>query len=364
MTGNLNVNISGPDSDTNDAGTDGNDGDDGVLDVVVAGSGIAGLSAALYAARADLNPVVLEGDEPGGQLTLTTDVENYLGFPEGVGGFDLVERGKKQAKRFGAEFRQGVIVDADLSERPFTLELKSGDTVQTRSLIVATGASARWVGAENEDELMGYGLSACATCDGAFHRGDDVLVVGGGDSAMEEATFLTKFADTVYVVHRREELRASEIMARRAEENEDIEFLWNTELVSIEGSQEDGVTGATLVRHPEGYPKEKFDAGHDDVEVFDMDVQGVFYAIGHTPNTAFLEDTPIELDAEGYLVTETGMTSETQVEGVFAAGDVMDPDYQQAVTAAGTGSMAALDAEEWLDAQDREQEEEATVEAV
>ncbi|MFB6124897.1 MAG: NAD(P)/FAD-dependent oxidoreductase [Halanaeroarchaeum sp.] len=325
-----------------------------IQDVVIAGSGIAGHSAAIYAARADFEPVVYTGEDPGGQLTLTTDVENFLGFPDGVGGTELVQNGRKQAESFGARYEHRTIVDADLSERPFTIELNNGDTVRTHAFIVATGASARWVGAENEDELMGYGLSTCATCDGAFHRDDEVLVIGGGDSAMEEALFLTKFASTVYVVHRREELRASEIMAQRAEDNDKIEFLWNTELTEIHGSREDGVTGATLVRHPDGHPTEKLDAG-EDVETIDFDCNGVFYAIGHTPNTQFLEDTPVELDEDGYLETETGMTTETNVEGLFAAGDVMDPDYQQAITAAGTGSMAALDAEEFLDAREDEQ---------
>jgi len=326
---------------------------DTTRDVVIAGTGISGLSAAVYAARSDLNPLVLEGDEPGGQLTLTTEVENFLGFPEGIGGVELVERGKKQATKFGAEFKRASIDEADLDGRPFELTLSNDETVRTRALVVATGASARWVGARGEDELMGYGISTCATCDGAFHRGNDVLVVGGGDSAMEEATFLTRFAETVYVVHRRDELRASEIMKQRAVENEDIEFLWNTELVEVHGSPEEGVTGATLVSHPEGKPKQKRDVDEDQVEVFDVDVQGVFYAIGHVPNTDFLEDTDVELTDDGYLVTREGMTSLTDVEGVFAAGDVMDPHYQQAITAAGTGSMAALDAEEWLETRER-----------
>jgi len=328
-------------------------------ELVVAGSGVAGLSAAVYAARADLDPLVLEGDEPGGQLTLTTDVENYLGFPEGVGGMELIERGREQAERFGAEFERASIEAASIGERPFELELSTGDTVETRSLVVATGASARWVGAENESELMGYGLSTCATCDGAFHRGDDVLVVGGGDSAMEEALFLAKFADSVTVVHRRDELRASEIMARRAREDETIEFRWDTELLAIDGSREDGVTGATLVTHPEGHPKERYENG-EGVSVEDVDVGGVFYAVGHEPNTGFLRDTPVELDADGYVRTvdpadasvgsdDAWATTATAVEGVFAAGDVMDRQYQQAVTAAGTGSMAALDVESWLE---------------
>ena len=325
---------------------------DDVQDLVIAGSGVAGLSAAVYAARADLDPLVLEGDQPGGQLTLTTDVENYLGFPEGVGGMELIQRGKEQAEQFGAAFQHGRIEEAALDGQPLELTLSTGETVHTRALIVATGASARWVGAEGEDELIGYGLSTCATCDGAFHRGDDVLVVGGGDSAMEEALFLAKFADSVTVVHRREALRASEIMAERAREHEDIEFAWNTELLAIDGSQETGVTGATLVSHPEGYPRRKHEAG-EDVELEDVDVGGVFYAIGHEPNTDFLADTPVTLDEDGYVTTaaagETWATTETAATGVFAAGDVMDADYQQAVTAAGTGSMAALDAEEWLE---------------
>ena len=320
--------------------------------IVIAGSGVAGLSAAVYAARADLDPLVLEGDEPGGQLTLTTDVENYLGFPDGVGGMKLIQRGKEQAEQFGAEFRHGSVEAANLGGQPIVLALSTGETLHTRALIVATGASARWVGADGEDELMGYGLSTCATCDGAFHRGDDVLVVGGGDSAMEEALFLTKFADSVTVVHRRDELRASEIMAERARANEDIEFALNTELVALDGSPQEGITGATLVYHPDGYPRERYETG-DDVAIEKVDVDGVFYAIGHEPNTHFLRETPVELDDDGYVRTapagDAWATTETAIEGVFAAGDVMDPGYQQAVTAAGTGSMAALDAEEWLE---------------
>ena len=321
-------------------------------DLVIAGSGVAGLSAAVYAARADLDPLVLEGDQPGGQLTLTTDVENYLGFPDGVGGMELIQRGKEQAEQFGARFRHGRIEEAAVDGQPLELSLSTGDTIHTRSLIVATGASARWVGAENEAELMGHGLSTCATCDGAFHRGDDVLVIGGGDSAMEEALFLAKFADSVTVVHRREELRASEIMADRAREHDDIQFRWNTELAAIHGSHEAGVTGATLVSHPEGYPREKT-ASRIDVERTTVDIGGVFYAVGHTPNTQFLDGTGVERDERGYLFTQTDdagrPTARTTVEGVFAAGDVADPRYRQAITAAGTGSMAALDAEAFLE---------------
>ncbi|WP_459191046.1 NAD(P)/FAD-dependent oxidoreductase [Halosimplex sp. J119] len=321
-------------------------------DLVIAGSGVSGLSAAVYAARADLDPLVLEGDEPGGQLTLTTDVENYLGFPDGVGGMELIQRGKEQAEQFGAEFQHGSIESADLKGEPLELSLSTGETIRTRALIVATGASARWVGADGEDELMGYGLSTCATCDGAFHRGDDVLVVGGGDSAMEEALFLAKFADSVTVVHRRDDLRASEIMADRVRDHDDVEFAWNTELLAIDGSQENGVTSATLISHPDGYPAEKYEAG-EDVEVEEVDIGGVFYAIGHEPNTDFLRDPPVDLDDNGYVKTSTAgdawATTATAADGVFAAGDVIDREYQQAVTAAGMGSMAALDAEEWLE---------------
>jgi thioredoxin reductase (NADPH) len=338
----------------------------GIRDLVVAGSGVAGLSAAVYAARADLEPLVLEGDEPGGQLTLTTDVENYLGFPEGVGGMDLVQRGKQQAERFGAEFERGRIEDATLDDQPLELTLSSGETIKTRSLVVATGASARWVGADNEDELMGHGLSTCATCDGAFHRGDDVLVVGGGDSAMEEALFLAKFADSVTVVHRREELRASEIMADRARDHDDVEFRWNTELEAIHGSQADGVTGATLVAHPDGYPKDKAASGVD-VDRETVDVGGVFYAVGHTPNTRFLEGTGVELDADGHVVPQTDesgrATARTTVAGGGAAGAVADPRYRQAITSAGTGSMAALDAEEFLEALEEPERSTATATA-
>ena len=331
---------------------------DTVHDVIVVGSGVSGLSAAVYAARADLEPLVLEGPEPGGQLTLTTDVENYLGFPDGIGGMELIQNGKEQAERFGAEFAHGTVERATLEERPFELELSNGDVLRTRALIVASGASARWVGADGEDDLMGYGLSTCATCDGAFHRGDDVLVIGGGDSAMEEALFLAKFAESVTIVHRRDELRASEIMADRARDHDDIEFRWNTELEALHGSQEEGLTGATLISHPDGHPKEKADDGVD-VDRETVDVGGVFYGIGHTPNTGFLEGTGVERDADGYLQTESDdegrATTHTAVDGVFAAGDVADPTYRQAITAAGTGSMAALDAEDYLETLEHEE---------
>ncbi|MFO7925378.1 MAG: NAD(P)/FAD-dependent oxidoreductase [Halobacteriota archaeon] len=318
------------------------------LDVVIVGSGVAGQSSAIYAARADLDPLVLTGDEPGGQLTLTTGVENYLGFPDGVGGHELVRRGREQAESFGALFEHASVVDADLDGRPFRLTLSNGETIRTHAVILATGASARTLCVPGEDELMGYGLSTCATCDGAFHRDHDVLVVGGGDAAMEEALFLTKFADSVTVVHRREELRASEILARRATENDDIEFRWNAELAEIHGSPSEGVTSVTLVSHPDGHPSRRRDDGDERVEVEQLDVQGVFYGIGHEPNTDFLVDTPLDLDDRGYVRTDPRTTA-TAVDGVFAAGDVADSRYQQAITAAGTGSMAALDAEAYLD---------------
>ena len=323
-------------------------------DVVIVGSGIAGQSAAVYAARAELNPVVLMGEEPGGQLTLTTDVENYLGFPQGVGGHELVQRGREQAERFGATFQQTSVVDARLNgEGPHELELSSGETLSARAVVLATGASARTLGVPGEDELMGFGLSTCATCDGAFHRGNDVLVVGGGDAAMEEALFLTKFADSVTVLHRREELRASEILAQRALDHDGITFRWNTELAEIHGSKEAGVTASTVVSHPEGYPMRRRSDG-EDVDSERLDVEGVFYGIGHEPNTSFLQATPVELDTRGYVVTDP-RTTETTVKGVFAAGDVADARYQQAISAAGTGSMAALDAEAYLEERVREQ---------
>lgn len=320
-------------------------------DLVIVGSGIAGLSAAVYAARADLAPLVLEGDQPGGQLTLTTDVENYLGFPDGVGGSELIERGREQAKRFGAEFERGTLEAIDTESYPFELLLSTGDSLRSRAVIVATGAYARTLGVPGEDELMGFGLSTCATCDAAFHRGDDVLVVGGGDSAMEEALFLSKFAESVTIVHRRDELRASDIMARRVHEQDGIDIRWNTEVVELHGSREDGIIGATVVTHPDGYPKEKLEQGLD-VKQQRLSVGGAFYAIGHVPNTEFLEDTPVKLDEEGYVRTAEGdeRATMTGVPGVFAAGDVMDPTYRQAITAAGFGSMASLDAEGWLEA--------------
>ena len=331
--------------------------------LIVAGSGIAGLSAAIYAGRANNEPLVLQGDEPGGQLTLTTDVANYPGFPDGIGGPELINRMKEQATKFGAEVDHGIVVDVDASDRPLRVELKDGTVYTTDAFIAASGASARTLGVPGEDLLMGYGVSTCATCDGAFFRGEDMLVVGGGDAAMEEANFLTKFADTVYVAHRREEFRAEDYWVDRTmekvEEGE-IELLKNTELLEIHGTQEDGVDHVTLAEHPEGYPSEKLD--DPDTEQYDFDVGAVFLAIGHTPNTEYLEGTGVETDAEGYLLTEGGRgggQTRTAVPGVFGAGDVVDFHYQQAATAGGMGVEAALDADDYLEDLERERKKEA-----
>ncbi|NHX35579.1 MULTISPECIES: NAD(P)/FAD-dependent oxidoreductase [Halolamina] len=335
--------------------------------LIIAGTGIAGLTAAIYAGRSNNEPLVFEGDEPGGQLTLTTEVDNYPGFPEGISGPDLVNNMKEQAERFGAELDHGIVVDVTgLGESddgtdapPFRVEMRDGDVYTCDAFIAASGASARTLGVPGEEELMGYGLSTCATCDGAFFRDEDMLVIGGGDAAMEEANFLTKFADTVYIAHRRDEFRAEDYWVDRIMEKVDegdVEILWNTELTEIHGTPDDGIDHASLVRHPEGHPKEKFEAGNDDVEAFEMDVGAVFYAIGHTPNAGYLEGTGVELDEEGYVVTQGGRDggqTATDVPGIFGAGDVVDHHYQQAVTAAGMGSEAALDADDWLEERER-----------
>jgi len=325
--------------------------------MIVAGSGIAGMTAAIYAGRANNDPLVIEGDEPGGQLTLTTDVANYPGFPEGIGGTELINEMREQAERFGAEFENGIIETVDDDGRPFRVELTNGDVYTADAVIVASGASARTLGVPGEDELMGYGLSTCATCDGAFFRDEDMLVVGGGDAAMEEAHFLTKFADTVYLAHRREEFRAEDYWVDRIMEKADagdVEIMLNTELAEIHGSAEDGVDHVTLLRHPEGHPKDKREDPEfaDEVEVFDHDVGAVFYAIGHTPNTDYLEDTGVEMNEDGYLTVQGGFgggQTKTDAEGIFGAGDVVDFHYQQAITAGGMGCKAAMDADEWLE---------------
>jgi len=336
--------------------------------MIVAGTGIAGLSAAIYAGRSNNAPLVLEGVEPGGQLTLTTDVANYPGFPEGISGPDLINNMKEQAERFGAEIDHGVVVDVvaedEGPDQGFRVELRDGTVYTTDAFVAASGASARTLGVPGEDELMGYGVSTCATCDGAFFRGEDMLVVGGGDAAMEEANFLTKFADTVYVAHRREEFRAEDYWVDRTMEKVEageIELLRNTELLEIHGSAEDGVSHVILATNESGHPKENLD--DPGIETYDFDVGAVFLAIGHTPNTDYLGDTGVEMDEEGYLLTEGGRgggQTRTAVEGVFGAGDVVDFHYQQAATAGGMGVKAALDADDYLDDLDRERAAAAT----
>ena len=318
---------------------------DGVRDVVIIGSGPAGLTAAIYTARANLEPLVIEGepsstsDQPGGQLMLTTDVENYPGFPDGVMGPQLMADFKAQAARFGAELITDKVTKVDLESRPFGIWLGDPDAAEptylSKTVIISTGAQSLMLGLDRETDLVGHGLSTCATCDGFFFRDQHIVVVGGGDSALEEASFLTRFASKVTIIHRRDELRASKIMQDRAFANPKIEFLWNHSVIEYLG--DDKIEGITVKHSQTG-------------EESQMDVKGVFIAIGHKPNTG-LFDGILELKDNGYLVTAPD-SSLTAIEGVFACGDVQDDYYRQAITAAGSGCMAAIDAERWLEAEE------------
>ena len=302
-----------------------------IENITIIGSGPAGDTAALYSARADLNPLVIEGMPPGGQLTITTDVENYPGFPDGVQGPELTELFRKQAERFGARFLTGSVTNVDFSSSPFQLTIEDEKNIFSKTIIIATGATAKLLGLKSESDLMGRGVSACATCDGFFFRDKELIVVGGGDTAMEEATFLTKFASKVYIVHRRNEFRASKIMQQRALNNEKIEVIWNQNIIDIIG--ENDVTGVKL-------------ENTISKEISDMPIDGVFLAIGHKPNTDLFKNI-LDLNESGYIITNNG--THTNIPGIFACGDVQDWIYRQAVTAAGTGCMAAIDAEKFLE---------------
>ncbi len=300
--------------------------------VIIIGTGPAGLTAAIYAARADLKPLIMEGHEPGGQLTLTTEVENFPGFENGVMGPELMMGMKKQAARFNAEFLSVMCTDVDLSKRPFKVTASNGTTYEADSVIISTGASAKWLGLPKEKELTGRGVSTCATCDGFFYRDKIVHVVGGGDTAMEDATFITKFAKKVYIIHRKDTLRASKPMQERAFKNPKIEFLWDSTVTEIH-SNESGVNGITVENLKTGAKQNR-------------ETDGLFYAIGHQPNTGFLKGQ-ITLDEHGFIKTHSG--PETNIPGVFACGDVQDSYYRQAITAAGSGCQAAIKAERFLE---------------
>jgi thioredoxin reductase (NADPH) len=305
--------------------------------VIILGSGPAGLTAAIYTARANLSPLLLEGLEFGGQLYTTTDVENFPGFPEGIMGPELIDRMKAQAERFGAELKRGEATELDLGAPPFKVISSEGASYTCDALIVATGASPKQLGIPNELELRGRGVSTCATCDGAFYRDQEVAVVGGGDTAMEEALFLTRFASKVYVIHRRDELRASKILQDRAFANDKIEFLWFSEAKELIGDEKGGLRAVRLVDNRSG-------------EERDLEVPGCFIAIGHDPNSEVLRPWPIHLDEQGYVSPEGNRIPFTEIDGVFVAGDLHDHHYRQAITAAGNGCRAAIDAERYLEA--------------
>jgi thioredoxin reductase (NADPH) len=308
--------------------------DDSVRNTVILGTGCSGLTAALYAARANLKPLVLDGHEPGGQLSLTTLVENFPGFPDGIQGPELIEKMRKQAARFGAEYKTAHVVSADLSQRPFTLNLGK-ESVKARTLIIASGASARWLGLPNEQALIGHGVTSCATCDGFFFSGKEVAVIGGGDSAMEEAIFLTRFATKVTIIHRRDQFRASKIMLERARKNEKIQFLTDTVVEDVLGVEKQAVTGLRLRNVKTG-------------ATTDFLTSAMFLGIGHVPNAKMFEGQ-LDMDKDGYLIPKGFVL--TKVPGVFASGDVSDRRYRQAITAAGTGCMAAMEAEKFLEEQ-------------
>ena len=300
---------------------------------LIIGSGPAGYTAGIYTGRADLHPLLYEGGQPGGQLTITTEIENFPGYPQGISGTAMMTDLKAQAQRFGTEVRQGRIEKVDFSKRPFMSKDDNGNEIEAETVIIATGASARWLGIESEKRLYGQGVSACATCDGYFYKGMDVAVVGGGDTACEEANYLSTLCNKVYLIHRRNELRASKAMQQRVLSNPKIEMIWDSTTEEICGDDLDGVTGANLKNVKTG-------------ETRHIDIAGFFVAIGHSPNTAFLEGQ-VELDEQGYIRV-ANPSSATNVPGVFAAGDVCDPNYRQAIVAAGKGCVAAMDVERFL----------------
>ena len=303
---------------------------------LIIGSGPAGYTAGIYTSRADIHPILFEGMQPGGQLTITTEIENFPGYPEGISGTDMMADLKKQAQRFGTDVRQGYIVSADFSQRPFRCVDDHDNVIEAETVIIATGASARWLGLDSEKKLYGQGVSACATCDGYFYKGLDVAVVGGGDTACEEANYLATLCNKVYLIHRRNELRASKSMQHRVLTNPKIEMLWDSTTKEICGNDLDGVTGADIQNVKTG-------------EIRHIDIAGFFVAIGHKPNTDFVKGQ-IDLDEQGYIKVQNP-GSATNIPGVFAAGDVCDPNYRQAIVAAGKGCIAAMDAERFLQSQ-------------